>query len=165
MLELHHGARRKKRLRTLFPGKRIKARRRDRDQFVARPDPIVERTKLFRTAFRLVDLPGDVVMCPTSSYWRRSKPWPRDFTDRPKFPKLKRIDQKIARQDQAMQRVKHADRRMETRNKIVLGGLVIKAGAGDLPEEELVAVLSGYMTRRAQGITADDSDSQEPQPE
>lgn len=64
-----------------------------------------------------------------------------------------------------MQRVKHADRRMETRNKIVLGGLVIKAGAGDLPEEELVAVLSGYMTRRAQGITADDSDSQEPQPE
>lgn len=49
-----------------------------------------------------------------------------------------------------MQRAKHAKRRMETRNKIVLGGLVIKAGAGDLSEDELVAVLSDHMMRRAQ---------------
>ncbi len=62
-----------------------------------------------------------------------------------------------------MQRVKNADRRMETRNKIVLGGLVIKAGAGDLPEEELVAVLSDYMERRQEDAAGDDAEPQETQ--
>ena len=49
-----------------------------------------------------------------------------------------------------MQRVKHASRRMETRNRIILGALVIKAGAGELPPDELVALLSDYMKRRTQ---------------
>lgn len=44
-----------------------------------------------------------------------------------------------------MQRVKNADRRLDTRAKIILGGLVLKAGAGDLSEDELLAVLRHYM--------------------
>ncbi|WP_113913477.1 hypothetical protein [Roseovarius dicentrarchi] len=44
-----------------------------------------------------------------------------------------------------MQRVKHADRKLQTRVKIVIGEAVVRAGASHLPVEEIEAVLANYV--------------------
>ncbi|WP_299592648.1 hypothetical protein [uncultured Tateyamaria sp.] len=44
-----------------------------------------------------------------------------------------------------MQRAKHADRKQETRRKILIGEAAMRAGASHLPLDELEAVLAHYV--------------------
>ncbi len=44
-----------------------------------------------------------------------------------------------------MQRAKHADRKLETRRKILIGEAVMRAGAAHLPDGEIEAVLAYYV--------------------
>ncbi|MDF3416369.1 hypothetical protein HKX54_18020 [Sulfitobacter sp. M57] len=44
-----------------------------------------------------------------------------------------------------MQRAKHADRKQETRAKIMIGEAAMRVGASHLPVEEIEAVLAHYI--------------------
>ncbi|HDZ80302.1 MAG TPA: hypothetical protein ENH56_03530 [Roseobacter sp.] len=44
-----------------------------------------------------------------------------------------------------MQRAKHADRKQETRTKIMIGEAAMRVGAAHLPVEEIEAVLAHYV--------------------
>lgn len=44
-----------------------------------------------------------------------------------------------------MQRAKHADRKQETRTKILIGGAAMRAGGSHLPVDEIEAVLAHYV--------------------
>lgn len=44
-----------------------------------------------------------------------------------------------------MQRAKHADRKQETRAKIMIGEAAMRAGASHLPVEEIEGVLAHYV--------------------
>lgn len=44
-----------------------------------------------------------------------------------------------------MQRAKHADRKQETRRKILIGEAALRAGAPQMPVEEIEAVLAHYV--------------------
>ena len=44
-----------------------------------------------------------------------------------------------------MQRVRHAERRQDTRRKILIGAAVIRAGAGHLSLNEIATVLHHYI--------------------
>jgi len=44
-----------------------------------------------------------------------------------------------------MQRAKHANRKQETRTKIMIGEAAMRAGAAHLPVEEIEAVLAYYV--------------------
>ncbi|WP_299733439.1 hypothetical protein [uncultured Tateyamaria sp.] len=44
-----------------------------------------------------------------------------------------------------MQRAKHADRKQETRRKILIGEAAMRAAASHLPVEEIEAVLAHYV--------------------
>ncbi len=44
-----------------------------------------------------------------------------------------------------MQRAKHADRKQETRTKIMIGEAAMRAGAFSMPVEEIEAVLAHYV--------------------
>lgn len=44
-----------------------------------------------------------------------------------------------------MQRAKHADRKQETRRKILIGEAAMRAGAAHLPVDEIEAVLAHYV--------------------
>ena len=44
-----------------------------------------------------------------------------------------------------MQRAKHADRKQQTRTKILIGEAVMRAGASHLPVGEIEAVLAHYV--------------------
>ena len=54
-----------------------------------------------------------------------------------------------------MQRVADADRRLDTRRKIQLGGLVIKAGLAD----EEPAVILGLLTAAKRALSGENADS------
>lgn len=68
-----------------------------------------------------------------------------DFATKRRLPVLRRFDAKIARGVQQMQRAKHADRKQETRRKIMIGEAAMRAGASHLPLDEIEAVLAHYV--------------------
>lgn len=68
-----------------------------------------------------------------------------DFAAKPLRPLLRTLDAKIAKGDQQMQRAKHADRKQETRRKILIGEAAMRAGAAHIPVDEIEAVLAHYV--------------------
>lgn len=85
---------------------------------------------------------------------------PDDFASAPPHPLLRLIDAHLAKQGQAMQRTRHADRRKETRKRLELGDAVIAAGAGHLSPAEIETILSSH--RLVSDKTAKDPDSYDP---
>src|SRR3954467_15338983 len=75
--------------------------------------------------------------------WRRSRPSPTDLVDRPRArtDRLRRLTQQLNRLQLRARMHADAERRRDTREKIELGGLIVKAGLREADRAFILGVL------------------------
>lgn len=79
------------------------------------------------------------------------------------MPLLRAIDSKLKKAEQDMQRVKHAERRQQTRRRVELGEAVEEAGAAHLSRDEIIRLLSAAVGHIPAPQTEHGSAKPEPQ--